>query len=113
MLKTGSWLEQVMLKRGLTVHVLLLTSCSGAALNIMIPLWEQLNVVQNAHGMSSRSKSHSTLSILYCRLETTKYSFAYRTPAPCSLVDEDLKQRPSYDTFKYNLARSDMFDTIG
>ena len=76
-------------------------------------IYEQLNVTQNAHGMTSRSKATNQLAIPYCRLDSTKRSFRYRAPALWSLVDDELKEKPSYESFKVNLRNSDMFDIIG
>ena len=74
---------------------------------------QQLEVVTNGHAMSTRSKCNLELAIPRCRLETTKKSFRYRAPALWSLVDDELKSKPSVASFKYNLCNSDMFDIVG
>ena len=76
-------------------------------------LCEQLVPVQNAHVMTSRAKSNSVLMVPYCRLEMTKRSFRHRAPSMWSLLDDDLKLKPTYNSFKYSLTKSDMFEIVG
>ncbi len=76
-------------------------------------LCDQIQTVQNEHGMASRAKSNSALAIPNCRLEVTKRSFRHRAPSLWSFLDEDLRQKPSYNCFKSSLAKSDMFDVVG
>ena len=73
----------------------------------------QITIVNNAHTMSSRSKSNGELAHPHCKLETAKRAFRYRAPSLWSMIDEEIKAKPSVASFKHALAKSDMFDVIG
>ena len=85
-------------------------------LNSLVPekkLASQIEVMENNHSMSTRSKTSSELFIPHFRIETTKRAFRYPAPSLWALVNKGVKSKPTLVSFKYNLAKCDLFDIIG
>ena len=76
-------------------------------------LHSQIQMISHNHNMTTRSITQNQLQIPHCNLEMTKRAFRHRAPALWAMVDEDLRQRPSYESFKRALLQSDMFEVVG
>ena len=93
------------------MHTLLQTN---KCLNELVPakVCSQLMKIETVHNRQTRSATQQELYIPFRRLDLTKKAFRIRGPSLWTLVDDDLKDKPSIDSFKHGLMKSDMFEVV-
>ena len=72
----------------------------------------QLRLVEERHDRRTRATTQQQLDIPFRKLALSKKAFRIRAPSLWTLVDQELRNKLSIDSFKYGLMRSDTFDIV-
>ena len=72
----------------------------------------QISLMSTNHQMQTRSTLSHVAYVPNIRLEVCRKSFRYRGPCLWNIIDDEIKIKPSIDSFKRAVYQSDLFEVL-